>query len=103
MAKTRVSIRIESAAKITKSNQRNLTLAHLKQSLIVFAVLLSILCLLASIHDSSSLVAAKKHKGHVHINVWRGPSKGYKKHKFAPWGYYAKLPADEMGKKHHYG
>lgn len=43
------------------------------------------------------------HKGHVHINVWRGPSKGYKKHKFAPWGYYAKLPADDMPKKHHYG
>ncbi|KAG9508989.1 hypothetical protein GZH46_02503 [Fragariocoptes setiger] len=41
------------------------------------------------------------HKGHVHINVWRGPSKGYKKHKFAPWGYWAKLPADES--KHHYG
>lgn len=42
------------------------------------------------------------HKGHVHINVWRGPSKGYKKHKFAPWGYYAKLPADDYP-KHHYG
>lgn len=42
------------------------------------------------------------HKGHVHINVWRGPSKGHKKHKFAPWGYYAKLPADEKGKKHHH-
>lgn len=40
------------------------------------------------------------HKGKVHINVWRGPSKGHKKHKFAPWGYYAKLPADE-GKKHY--
>lgn len=42
-------------------------------------------------------------KGHVHVNVWRGPSKGYKKHKFAPWGYYAKLPADDAPKYHHYG
>lgn len=47
-------------------------------------------------------LALAGHKdGHVHINVWRGPSKGYKKHKFAPWGYYAKLPADES--KKHYG
>lgn len=43
-----------------------------------------------------------KHKGHVKVNVWRGPSKGHKKHKFAPWGYYAKMPADS-GKKHHHG
>jgi len=41
------------------------------------------------------------HKGHVHINVWRGPTKGHKKHKFAPWGFYAKLPADEAKKKHY--
>ena len=38
-------------------------------------------------------------KGHVHIKVWRGPSHGHKKHKFAPWGYKAKLPADDY--KHH--
>lgn len=39
------------------------------------------------------------HKGYVHIKVWRGPSHGHKKHKFAPWGYKAKLPADDH--KHH--
>lgn len=42
------------------------------------------------------------HKGPVKINVWRGPTKGDKKHKFAPWGYHAKLPAD-VGKSKHYG
>lgn len=41
--------------------------------------------------------------GKVHVNVWRGPTIGYKKYKFAPWGYYAKLPADEGKKYHHYG
>lgn len=46
--------------------------------------------------------AGYHHKGRVHINVWRGPSKGYGKHKFAPWGYYAKLPADDYPKHHHY-
>lgn len=40
-----------------------------------------------------------KHSKHVHINVWRGTSKGHKKHKFAPWGLHAKLPADQD--KHH--
>lgn len=38
-------------------------------------------------------------KGNVHIKVWRGPSHGHKKHKFAPWGYKAKVPADDH--KHH--
>lgn len=63
------------------------------------AILISLLVAFAS-YD---LVHAGGHKDRVHINVWRGPSKGYKKHKFAPWGYYAKLPADEGPKKHHYG
>lgn len=26
--------------------------------------------------------------GHVKIKVWRGPSHGYKKHKYAPFGYH---------------
>lgn len=37
---------------------------------------------------------ANRHR-HVNVNVWRGASKGSKKHKFAPWGYYAKLAADD--------
>ena len=45
--------------------------------------------------------AVAGHKGYVHVKVWRGPSHGYKKHKFAPWGYKAKLPADDY--KHHHG
>lgn len=66
------------------------------QSLLISCcILMAILLTLAA----SSVSAG--HKGHVHINVWRGPSKGHKKHKFAPWGYYAKLPADESKKKKH--
>lgn len=66
-----------------------------KNTLVVCTVLLAFLLMFASYH-----LAQAGHKGHVHINVWRGPSKGYKKHKFAPWGFYAKLPADDE-KKHY--
>lgn len=72
----------------------------------IFAIILS---LAFESPSTTSLMAQAggydHHKGHVHINVWRGPSKGYHKKKFAPWGYYAKLPADESPKhhyKHHY-
>lgn len=69
----------------------------LLQSLVLTCcMLMAILLTLAASSGSAA------HKGHVHINVWRGPSKGHKKHKFAPWGYYAKLPADESKKKHHH-
>lgn len=74
----------------------NLTL--LQSLMITCTIIMAVLFMFAS-YD---LTLAGGHKGHVHINVWRGPSKGHKKHKFAPWGYYAKLPADE-GKKKHYG
>lgn len=69
---------------------------------------MGLLLLFASSDPSSSLALASGHgygksKGQVHINVWRGPSKGYGKYKFAPWGYYAKLPADDAPHyKHHY-
>ena len=67
-----------------------------------FTYSLIVTLLLLALVAHNSLVAS--HKGsHVNINVWRGPSKGHKKHKFAPWGYHAKLPADMDKKKHHHG
>lgn len=41
--------------------------------------------------------AYNKHGGHGHvkIKVWRGPSHGYKKHKYAPFGYHFSI--DEKG------
>lgn len=57
------------------------------------SILLAFLLMFAS-YDQQ--VSAHKY---VHIKVWRGPSHGHKKHKFAPWGYKAKLPADDY--KHH--
>lgn len=42
------------------------------------------------------------HHGHVSIKTYRGPSHGHGKgHKFAPWGYYAHVPADDHKHGHH--
>lgn len=37
----------------------------------------------------------KHSHGHVKVKVWRGPSHGYKKHKYAPFGYHFSI--DEKG------
>lgn len=85
-----------------KQHPHHLTLLSFRHSAnpmkqLVFACLVLAAVLMLMIGDNPAL--AKDHK-HVQINVWRGPSKGHKKHKFAPWGFHAKLPADK-GKGHH--
>jgi len=70
-----------------------------KKFLLTCSVLMLLLLWLSSAYD---LAIGHKHKGQVHIDVWRGASKGHKKDKFAPWGYYAKLPADKGKKKKHH-
>ncbi|ROT71879.1 putative ubiquitin-like protein with similarity to mammalian NEDD8 [Penaeus vannamei] len=40
------------------------------------------------------------HLDRVQIKVYRGPSKGYGYHKFAPWGYWVKQPEDDHAKHH---
>lgn len=54
-------------------------------------------CLVAALMLGAELGAAhyKQSKGHVKIKVWRGPSHGYKKHKYAPFGYH--FSVDEKG------
>lgn len=39
----------------------------------------------------------KYKQGYVKVKVWRGPSHGHKKHKYAPFGYH--FSVDEKG--HH--
>lgn len=61
--------------------------------------LLVLLALLVAVFACASEAYHKKHhdkKGYVKIKVWRGPSHGHKKHKYAPFGYH--FSVDE---KHH--
>lgn len=54
------------------------------------------LMVLASLALVAQNTVADKHKhGYVKIKVWRGPSHGHKKHKYAPFGY--KFSIDEKG------
>lgn len=52
---------------------------------------------LVSVAFVAQTTEAHKHKhGYVKIKVWRGPSHGHKKHKYAPFGY--KFSVEEKGR-----
>jgi len=54
-------------------------------------LLLSLVFLVATsllLVEQSAAYHEKHKKGHVKVKVWRGPSHGHKKHKYAPFGYH---------------
>lgn len=66
--------------------------------IIAIAILLVLLVAITFDGQNNAVEAYKRRKG-VRVHVWRGPRK-YRKRKFAPWGYYAKVPADKYRFKH---
>lgn len=58
-------------------------------------MLITMALTLVAVEQSQAYHKHHKH-GHVKIKVWRGPSHGYKKHKYAPFGYH--FSVEEKGK-----